>query len=118
VRKEQCAGAQGRRLLGDPAWAAGVFQILPVLGVLVLLGALCDLYLYLGLPQLMKCPPDKAVGYVSLSSAASWLASCCAAASMFGFRRSVAHVQFCSRLESCWSTVESIPIVHSAAPTA
>ncbi len=47
-----------------PAWVAGVFQILPVLGILALLGALYGLYLlYLGLPRLMKCPEDKAVGY-------------------------------------------------------
>jgi hypothetical protein len=47
-----------------PAWAAGVLQILPMLGVLTLLGGLYSLYLlYLGLPKLMKCPEDKAVGY-------------------------------------------------------
>jgi hypothetical protein len=47
-----------------PAWVAGVLHILPVLGVLVILGGLYSLYLlYLGLPRLMKCPPDKAVGY-------------------------------------------------------
>ncbi len=47
-----------------PAWVAGAFQILPMLGILALLGALYGLYLlYLGLPRLMKCPPDKAVSY-------------------------------------------------------
>ena len=47
-----------------PAWVAGVFQILPALGILALLGALYALYLlYLGLPALMKCPQDKAVSY-------------------------------------------------------
>jgi Yip1 domain len=47
-----------------PAWVAGVFQILPALGLLAVLGALYGLYLlYLGLPRLMKCPQDKAVGY-------------------------------------------------------
>src|SRR5688572_15725755 len=47
-----------------PAWVAGVFQILPALGLLAVLGALYALYLlYLGLPWLMKCPQDKAVGY-------------------------------------------------------
>jgi hypothetical protein len=50
-----------------PAWVAGVFQILPVLGLLALLGALYGLYLlYLGLPRLMKCPEDKAVGYTAV----------------------------------------------------
>ena len=47
-----------------PAWIAGVFQILPALVVLALLGALYGFYLlYLGLPLLMKCPEDKAPAY-------------------------------------------------------
>jgi hypothetical protein len=47
-----------------PAWVAGVFQILPALSILAVLGGLYGLYiLYLGLPRLMKCPADKAVGY-------------------------------------------------------
>jgi hypothetical protein len=50
-----------------PAWVAGVFQILPALAILAVLGALYGLYLlYLGLPRLMKCPPDKAVGYTAV----------------------------------------------------
>jgi hypothetical protein len=47
-----------------PAWIAGVFQILPALGILALLGGLY--LLYLGLPRLMKCPEDKAVGYTAV----------------------------------------------------
>jgi hypothetical protein len=47
-----------------PAWVAGLFQILPALAILTLLGSLYGLYLlFLGLPRLMQCPPDKAVGY-------------------------------------------------------
>jgi hypothetical protein len=47
-----------------PTWVAGVLQILPMLGVLVVLASLYGLYiLYLGLPKLMKCPQDKAIGY-------------------------------------------------------
>jgi Yip1-like protein len=47
-----------------PAWVAAVFNILPLLGILALVGALYGLYLlYLGLPRLMKCPADKAAGY-------------------------------------------------------
>jgi hypothetical protein len=47
-----------------PAWVAGVFNIIPMLGILALLGALYGLFLlYLGLPKLMKAPEDKAVGY-------------------------------------------------------
>jgi Yip1 domain len=47
-----------------PAWVAGALHILPPLAILALLAALYGLYLlYLGLPRLMKCPPDKAVSY-------------------------------------------------------
>ncbi len=47
-----------------PAWVAGLLQILPALGVLTLLGSLYGLYLlFLGLPRLMQCPQDKALGY-------------------------------------------------------
>jgi len=47
-----------------PAWVAGVLQVFPVLGALAILGALYSLYLlYLGLPKLMKCPQEKALGY-------------------------------------------------------
>ncbi len=50
-----------------PAWVAGIFQILPALGILAILGALYGLYLlYLGLPRLMKCPEDKAIGYTAV----------------------------------------------------
>ena len=50
------------------AWVAGIFQILPwVGGLLALLGALYSLYLlFLGLPMLMKCPQDKAIGYTAV----------------------------------------------------
>lgn len=47
-----------------PVWLAGLLQIVPVLGVPALIGALYALYvLYLGLPRLMKSPPDKTLGY-------------------------------------------------------
>ena len=46
------------------AWVAGVFALLPVLSVLTILG-LYSLYLfYLGLPVLMRTPPERAIGYV------------------------------------------------------
>jgi Yip1 domain len=50
-----------------PAWLAGIFQLIPMLGILAILGALYALYLlYLGLPKLMKCPEDKAIGYTAV----------------------------------------------------
>jgi hypothetical protein len=50
-----------------PAWIAGVLRIVPSLGLLIVLAALYSLYLlYLGLPRLMKCPEDKAIGYTAV----------------------------------------------------
>jgi hypothetical protein len=47
-----------------PAWVAGIFHLIPMLGVLAIIAGLYGLYLlYLGLPVLMRCPKDKAVGY-------------------------------------------------------
>lgn len=47
-----------------PAWIAGVFHLIPMLGILAIIAGLYGLYLlYLGLPVLMRCPPDKSVGY-------------------------------------------------------
>ncbi|HYC34959.1 MAG TPA: Yip1 family protein [Usitatibacter sp.] len=51
-----------------PVWVLGLLAILPALGVLGIIGALYGLYLlYLGLPRLMKNPPDKSVGYTALT---------------------------------------------------
>lgn len=47
------------------SWVAGVAQILPWLGMLIVLaGGIYSIYLlYLGLPQTMKAPQEKAAGY-------------------------------------------------------
>lgn len=46
------------------SWVGGVFSLLPALGIIGVLFGLYSLYLlFLGLPVLMKSPPDKAVGY-------------------------------------------------------
>lgn len=49
-----------------PAWVAGIFSIIPVLGpILALIAGLYGLYLlYLGLPVLMRTPQDKVMGYL------------------------------------------------------
>jgi hypothetical protein len=45
-------------------WVAGIFNIIPMLGILALIGSLYGLYLlYLGLPRLMRVSEDKAIGY-------------------------------------------------------
>jgi hypothetical protein len=49
-------------------WIAGILNIVPILGILATLAGLYGLYiLYLGLPKLMKSPPDKTVGYFVVS---------------------------------------------------
>ncbi len=51
-----------------PAWIAGVLNIMPSLGIIGLLAGLYSIYvLYLGLPVLMKAPPEKALGYTAVS---------------------------------------------------
>ena len=46
------------------SWLAGVFYIIPALGILAVIGGLYSLYLlYLGLAPLMKTPEDKSVPY-------------------------------------------------------
>lgn len=50
-----------------PAWVAGVLQIVPLLGLLGIFASLYGIYLlYLGLPRLMKSPPDKAIPYTAV----------------------------------------------------
>src|SRR5579862_825505 len=52
---------------GTASYVAGVFSLLPSLAILGLVAALYSIYLiYLGLPVLMKCPQDKAVGYTAV----------------------------------------------------
>jgi len=48
---------------------AGVFTAMPGLSILALVGSLYSLYLvYLGLPVLMKSPPEKSVGYLVVAA--------------------------------------------------
>jgi hypothetical protein len=50
------------------AWVAGILDIIPLLGLLAIIAALYGLYLlYLGLPRLMKSPPEKTAGYFVVS---------------------------------------------------
>lgn len=46
-----------------PAWLAGIFAIVPMLGFLSILGLYSLYLLYLGLPVLMKSPAEKATVY-------------------------------------------------------
>lgn len=51
------------------AWIAGVFQIIPMLSILALLGGLYSIYLfYLGVPVMMKTPAAKVIPYMVVSA--------------------------------------------------
>lgn len=45
------------------SWLAGIFSILPALSILGILGLYSLYLLYVGLPRLMKTPPEKAMVY-------------------------------------------------------
>lgn len=50
-----------------PSLVAGILYILPVLSILVVIAGLYALYLlYLAIPIMMKCPPEKALGYTAV----------------------------------------------------
>lgn len=54
------------------AWVAGIFMLIPLLGILTLIGSLYSLYLlYVGLPLLMRTPQDKAIPYVAVTVVAA-----------------------------------------------
>ena len=48
------------------SWIAGIFQLIPGLRLLTILGLYSLYLLYLGLPVLMKSPRDKAVAYTAV----------------------------------------------------
>ncbi len=51
----------------------GIFNVIPSFSILGLLAALYSVYLiYLGLPVLMKCPRDRAVGYTAVVIASAF----------------------------------------------
>jgi hypothetical protein len=57
-----------------PSWVAGILLIIPALSPIALLLSLYSLYLfYLGLPELMDTPKDKAMGYFVVSIVVSIL---------------------------------------------
>ena len=64
-----------------PVWVAGVLQIIPALGVLVLLAALYAVYLfYLGLAPVMQTPGDKIIPYMVVAAIVIFVINLC-----FGF---------------------------------
>jgi hypothetical protein len=52
-----------------PVWLAGIVNIIPALGLLVLLAALYSIYVfYLGLPVIMNTPQSQVVPYMAVSA--------------------------------------------------
>ena len=52
-----------------PVWIAGILGLVPLLGVLVIVAAIYAIYLcYLGLPHVMKTPPDQVVIFMIVSA--------------------------------------------------
>ncbi|MBU1378111.1 MAG: YIP1 family protein [Alphaproteobacteria bacterium] len=49
------------------SWVAGVFMLIPALGIIAILGGLYSLFLFFkGLPKLMKTPEEKALPYTAV----------------------------------------------------
>lgn len=47
------------------SWIAGIVGLVPALGILGLVGIYSLYLIYLGLPAVMKAPPERAVGYAA-----------------------------------------------------
>ncbi|HOC46338.1 MAG: Yip1 family protein [Syntrophorhabdaceae bacterium] len=63
-RKDILSAAKVAVFSFTPAWVAGIFMIIPMLGILTVLASLYGLYiLYVGLPVLMDTPREKTLGY-------------------------------------------------------
>lgn len=65
AQKNQMQAMKTAAYYSTPGWVAGVFQIIPILGALIMLvaGLYGLLQLYFAVPHTMKVPPDRAVGY-------------------------------------------------------
>jgi hypothetical protein len=63
-QKSQIQALKVAAYSGTAGWIAGIFSLIPALGII---GGLCALYglylLYTGLPRVMKAPPEKSMGY-------------------------------------------------------
>jgi hypothetical protein len=55
------------------AWVAGIFALIPALAILGIVGLYSLYLLYLGLPTLMKTPPEKALPYTGVTVLAAIL---------------------------------------------
>jgi hypothetical protein len=61
---------------GTAGFVGGIFSMVPALSMLGMLASLYSIYLInLGLPELMKCPPEKAVPYTAVVLVCGFVAS-------------------------------------------
>jgi hypothetical protein len=65
-QKNQIQAFKVSAYAGTASWLAGVFNLIPALSILGLLGLYSLFLLYRGLPKLMKTPEDKALPYTAL----------------------------------------------------
>lgn len=63
-----------------PVWLTGIFLLLPGLRFLILTGFYGGYVLWLGLPRLIKSPPDRAMGYAATIAACACILTLAAAA--------------------------------------
>ena len=61
--KDQMQALKVAAYSATPAWVVGILLLIPMLSPLGLLGLYALYLLYLGLPVLMRCPREKALGY-------------------------------------------------------
>lgn len=64
--RSQIQGLKVAAYASTASWLAGIFGLIPMLGLLGLVGLYSLYLLYLGLPVLMKTPPEKAMGYTAV----------------------------------------------------
>ncbi|HEY8266696.1 MAG TPA: Yip1 family protein [Steroidobacteraceae bacterium] len=69
AQKDSVQALKAAAYSSTAVWVAGLGNLIPFLGVLLLLASLvyCIYLLYLGLQHTMKCPADKAGGYTAVS---------------------------------------------------
>jgi len=70
------------------AWVAGIFLLIPSLGILQIAGLYSLVLLFLGLPILMKAPEDKAFAYTAVAAIAGavlWIVVSQVARRVLGF---------------------------------
>jgi hypothetical protein len=62
-RKDMASALKVAAYASTAAWLAGIFRIIPAIALLSLLGFYSLYLLYLGLPVLMKAPPERSLVY-------------------------------------------------------